>query len=193
MTRPVFEAKRLMRIRCRRIRSELGEEHRWQASLAICTLIEHWQEFESAKTILTYMPMQGEVDLRPLLERHPAKNWVLPRILSQGRMVFHPYDPARLVHHPYGMLEPAPDLLLIQVEAIQLAFVPGLAFDFHGGRLGYGGGYFDRFLAAFQGVSIGITYQALKFEHLPLQKNDRLVDYLVTENGLAVSRGRKQH
>jgi 5-formyltetrahydrofolate cyclo-ligase len=91
------------------------------------------------------------------------------------------------------MLEPAPDLLLIQVEAIQLAFVPGLAFDFHGGRLGYGGGYFDRFLAAFQGVSIGITYQALKFEHLPLQKNDKLVDYLVTENGLAVSQGRKQH
>jgi 5-formyltetrahydrofolate cyclo-ligase len=184
MTKAVFEAKRLWRIRCRRIRNELGDVDRLQASLAICKLIENWQEFTGATTILTYMPMQGEVDLRPLLERYPAKVWVLPRILPQGRMDFHPYNPDRLEQHPYGMLEPAPDLPLISAGEIRLALVPGLAYDRQGRRLGYGGGFFDRFLADFKGPSLGIVYQALLFDHLPSQEHDQPVKYIVTEGGL---------
>jgi 5-formyltetrahydrofolate cyclo-ligase len=184
LTRPVFEAKRLMRIRCHSLRGELGEEHRRSASLAICNCIEAWSQFESASTILTYMPMRGEVDLRPLLERHPAKNWVLPRIQSQGRMIFHPYDPQRLVEHHYGMLEPAADLPQVPPGEIDLALVPALAYDHKGVRLGYGGGFFDRFLAQFQGVSLGVTYQALILDSLPVDEHDVMVQYIVSEAGV---------
>lgn len=181
MTKPTFEAKRLLRIRCRRLRDELGEEYRQQASAAVCALIEGWQAFGRSEVILTYMPMKGEVDLRSLLERHPQKSWVLPRIRSNGRMVFHPYDPERLTQHPYGMLEPAANLPLIPPEAIHLALIPGLAYDRRGVRLGYGGGFFDRFLAAFAGQSLGVTYQALLFDRLLVQKHDQPVKAIVTE------------
>jgi 5-formyltetrahydrofolate cyclo-ligase len=189
LTRPVFEAKRLMRMRCRRQRDELGEEKRREAGLAICQHIESWPRFESAEAILTYMPMRGEVDLRPLLERHPAKHWALPRIQSEGHMVFHPYDSERLVEHAYGMLEPAADLSQVSTAEIDLALVPALAFDRRGYRLGYGGGFFDRFLADFKGVSLGVTYQALIMDALPVGEHDIRVEYVVSEVGINICDG----
>jgi 5-formyltetrahydrofolate cyclo-ligase len=90
-----------------------------------------------------------------------------------------------MIRHPYGMLEPEPNLPLVPVEHIQLALVPGLAFDRQGWRLGYGGGFFDRFLAGFaHGVSLGVTYHALLFDLLPHHQHDIPVQYLVTEEGL---------
>ena len=167
------------------MRKALGEDFQRQASAAICAHIESWPLFRASETILTYMPMRGEVDLRPLLERHARKRWLLPRILPEGRMTFHPYDPQRLIRHPYGMLEPAADLAPVPVGSIQLAMVPGLAFDRRGWRLGYGGGFFDRFLAGFaHGVSLGVTYHALLLDHLPHHQHDIPVGYLATEGGV---------
>ena len=113
------------------------------------------------------------------------KRWLLPRIQPEGRMTFHPYDPEHMIWHPYGMLEPAPDLSSVSVENIQLALVPGLAFDRQGWRLGYGGGFFDRFLAGFaHGISLGVTYHALLLDSLPHHQHDIPVQYIVTEEGL---------
>jgi len=191
MTRPVFEAKRLMRMRCRQRRDELDEEARRSASLEICGYIEAWPQFESAGAILTYMPMRGEVDLRPLLEAYPAKKWLLPRIQSEGRMVFHTYDPGRLVRHAYGMLEPAADLPQVPPGEIDLALAPALAYDPRGYRLGYGGGFYDRFLGEFKGVSLGVTYQALILEALPVDRHDIRVQYIVSEVGIQLCTTKK--
>jgi 5-formyltetrahydrofolate cyclo-ligase len=185
MSNAIQDAKHQLRAQSRQVRKALGEDFQRQASAAICLHIESWPLFRASETVLTYMPMRGEVDLRPLLERHTYKRWLLPRILPEGRMNFHPYDPGHLIRHPYGMLEPAPDLPLVPVEHIQLALVPGLAFDRQGWRLGYGGGFFDRFLAGFtHGVSLGVTYHALLFDLLPHHQHDIPVQYLVTEEGL---------
>lgn len=178
--------KSQMRRSCRQVRKELGEDARQQASLAICGWIQSWPVFQASSVVLSYMPIPGEVDLTPLLERQPQKSWVLPRILPEEhhRMVFHPYESGRLVPHPFGMAEPAADLPVIPPEDVQLALVPGLAFDRQGGRLGYGGGYFDRFLQGFTGVSLGVIYQALLLEHLPRGEHDVPVSWIVTEVGL---------
>jgi len=185
MPNAIQEAKHQLRAQSRQAREALGEDFQRQASAAICCHIESWPLFRRSETILTYMPMRGEVDLRPLLERHPRKRWLLPRIQPEGRMTFHPYDPEHMIRHPYGMLEPAPDLPIVPVEHIQLALVPGLAFDRQGWRLGYGGGFFDRFLAGFaHGASLGVTYHALLFDHLPHHQHDIPVQYLVMEDGL---------
>lgn len=132
------------------------------------------------------MPISGEVDLTPLLERQPQKNWVLPRILPEEnhRMVLHPYDAGRLILHPFGMAEPAPDLPIIPSSKVQLALVPGLAFDRLGRRLGYGGGYFDRFLCDFTGISLGVIFTALLLDHLPSGEYDVPVQWIMTEVGL---------
>jgi len=189
MSDDLAEAKIRLRKRCRQLRAALGDETRARASQSICERLENWMIFRQSQTILTYMPIKGEVDLTSLLDRHPEKYWVLPRIIPEEnhRMVFHAYDAGRLVRHPFGMAEPAADLPAVPPGAIQLALVPGLAFDRHGWRLGYGGGYFDRFLQKFAGVSVGVVFGALLLDAIPHSQLDVAMQWIVTEGDLFVT------
>ena len=186
MTEHVSHQKTHLRKHCRVIRNGLGDELRAQASAAICERIEAWSLFQQSETILTYMPIKSEVDLTPLLGRHPNKKWILPRIIPEedNLMVFHPYDVERLIHHPFGMAEPAHDLPIIHPEEIELTLAPGLAFDRLGWRLGYGGGYFDRFLKKFSGVSAGIVFQELLLDEVPHGEHDMPMHWIITEREL---------
>jgi 5-formyltetrahydrofolate cyclo-ligase len=83
------------------------------------------------------------------------------------------------------MAEPAPDSPIVAPEKIQLALVPGLAFDRHGWRLGYGGGYFDRFLKDFQGISAGVVFQALLLDEVPHTPLDVPMRWIVTEREIS--------
>ena len=190
MTETVAEQKVRVRKECRQMRQVLGEAFRARSSQAICAKIEDWPIFQKAHVILGYMPVKAEVDLRSLLERYPGKSWVLPRILPEENhtMCFHPYDPQRLTMHPFGMAEPAADLPVVSAQQIELALVPGLAFDRNGWRLGYGGGYYDRFLREFGGVSLGIVFDALLLENLPRDRHDVPVQWLVSEEKLYPTR-----
>jgi len=183
---PIYNQKLQLRKRCHQIRRSLSDELRSQVSQAICASLEAWPTFQKSETILSYMPIKGEVDLTSLFERYPKKHWALPRILpgEEHRMAFHPYDSTRLVHHAFGMAEPDPDLPVIAKGEIELCLAPGLAFDRHGWRLGYGGGYFDRFLKGFSGTSVGVVYQELLLGAVPHSKFDIPMNWLVTETGL---------
>jgi 5-formyltetrahydrofolate cyclo-ligase len=186
MTNSLVEAKSQLRQSLRKLRASLGEETRARASQSICEALERWTIFQQSQITLTYMPIKGEVDLTALLDRHPEKQWILPRIIPEEdhRMVFHAYDAGRLVRHPFGMAEPAADLPTVPPEAIQLALVPGLSFDHRGWRLGYGGGYFDRFLANFAGVSVGVVFQSLLLDDIPHGLFDVPMQWIVTEMGI---------
>ena len=186
MTDSLTDQKHKLRQQCRKIRQSLGEEKRTHASQSICERIEQWTIFQQSEVILTYMPIKSEVDLTSLLEQHPQKIWALPRIIPEedNRMVFHPYDANHLIQHSFGMAEPAPDLPIIPPEKIQLTLAPGLAFDRHGWRLGYGGGYFDRFLKNFRGISAGIVFHALLLDEIPHTSLDMPMHWVITEEGL---------
>ena len=187
----ITDQKSQLRQRCKAIRKELSDEIRQQASRAICKHLAAWNIFQTSENVLTYMPIRGEVDLRSLLTDFPEKRWLLPRILpgEDGRMVFHEYDPDNLIVHPYGMAEPAPHLPQVPADEIQLVLAPGVAFDRSGKRLGYGGGYYDRFLQGFKGISVGVVFQALLLASLPNGEHDGPVDWLVSENGLLKTTG----
>ncbi len=186
MSESISEQKSQLRKQCRTIRKGLGDERRAQSSLSICGQIEEWHVFRQSQTILTYMPMKSEVDLNPLLERHPHKRWTLPRIIPEEdhRMVFHLFDAQRLIRHPLGMAEPAPGCPVIEPKEVDLTLVPGLAFDHFGFRLGYGGGYYDRFLNTFIGISAGIVFHGLLLEEVPHSAYDIPVGWVITEQGL---------
>jgi 5-formyltetrahydrofolate cyclo-ligase len=177
------EQKQQLRQHCRAIRKSLGEEARKRASQIICERIEGWKIFQQSDVVLAYMPIKSEVDLTSLFARYPQKCWALPRIIPEenNRMVFHPYAPDGLVEHPFGMAEPAPHLPVVQPIEIQLVLAPGLAFDRLGWRLGYGGGYFDRFLENFTGVSAGIVFHALLLDSLPHGEFDQQMQWIITE------------
>jgi len=179
----ISQQKNILRKECRAARKVLGETVRAQASAFMCERIAAWTVFGECQTILTYMPIKSEVDLTPLLERFPHKRWVLPRILPEEnhRMEFHLYDAARLVQHPFGMMEPAPDAPVVAADEIELTLVPGLAYDRRGYRLGYGGGYYDRFLTNFRGVSAGIVYHDLLLDSIPRGGYDVPVQWVITD------------
>ncbi|MEW5828848.1 MAG: 5-formyltetrahydrofolate cyclo-ligase [Chloroflexota bacterium] len=186
MTTSTDDPKQALRRQCKALRNGLGDEARQEASRTIGLHLASWDVFQRSSVVLSYMPIRSEVDLRPLLADFPEKRWLLPRILpgETGRMVFQPYDPANLVLHPFGMAEPAPHLPQIPAEEIQLVLAPGLAFDRCGWRLGYGGGYYDRFLRDFGGISVGVVFEALLFDSLPHGGFDVPVGWVVCEGGL---------
>lgn len=129
-----------------------------------------------------------------------ADTWaVLRSFLSQKRPVFVPLtgerfgemtfarilSPDELRPGRFGLLEPDPAARRADpVPEDAVCLVPGLAFTRTGYRIGYGGGYFDRFLAAFKGVSVGLAYALQVVDAIPALPHDTPVDLLVTEEGV---------
>lgn len=128
--------------------------------------------------ILLYHPLPHELDLTPLLERHPAR-YYLPKVAGEELSV-HPFGP--LAPGPFGLLEPTTPP--VDPGDLDLVVVPGLAFDQEGYRLGHGQGYYDRFLASVQAVTAGVVPEALLLPRLPRDPWDVPVGHLVTERGV---------
>ena len=140
-----------------------------------------------ASTLLLYCGMGTEPDtlrlLPPLLDR--GKQVGLPRCLPGNRMEVRLVQTnSRLIRHPYGMLEPDPACPALSPGEIQLALVPGLAFDRSGGRLGRGGGYYDRWLTGFSGLTAALCRDAQLVDAVPRLPHDLGVDLVLTETGL---------
>ncbi|MEN9278142.1 MAG: 5-formyltetrahydrofolate cyclo-ligase [Thermostichus sp. DG_1_5_bins_95] len=138
----------------------------------------------AARTILAYVAFGSEVDLAPLFATLPEKRWGIPRCLPQRQMHWHRYNPKELVRNSFGLLEPEPSAELIDPETADLILVPALACDRQGGRLGYGGGYYDRFLQNRSTPKWGIVPQACLLEEaLPQESWDQRLDGIQTEQG----------
>lgn len=144
-------------------------------------------QIESVRTVLLYHGMDTEPDtvrlLSPLWDM--GKQVCLPRCLPGNQMEARLVQrDSTLIRHPYGMLEPGLDCPLIPPDQIDLVLVPGLAFDRSGGRLGRGGGYYDRWLAGFSGVTAALCRDGLLMESIPRLPHDLGVNLVVTETGL---------
>ena len=83
----------------------------------------------------------------------------------------------------YGIPAPAADAPRACSNARTLCLLPGLAAGKDGTRLGYGGGFYDRFLATFEGTTLFPVYSRLVFDTLPSEAHDRRVDHILTEKG----------
>ena len=141
----------------------------------------------ATRTILLYHGMDTEPDtvrlLSPLWDM--GKQVCLPRCLPGNQMEARLVQrDSTLIRHPYGMLEPGPDCPLIPPDQIDLVLVPGLAFGRSGGRLGRGGGYYDRWLAGFSGITAALCRDGLLMEAIPRLPHDLGVDLVITETRL---------
>ena len=130
-----------------------------------------------------YWPMRHEFDVRPLLtalhERgHPC---ALPVVMGRGQaLVFRAWRPGDgLIDAAFGTRIPPPDAPALTPK---LLLVPLLAFDDRGYRLGYGGGFYDRSLAALPApVAVGCAFEAQRIDAVPIDHHDRRLDWIVTE------------
>ncbi len=178
-----------LRCTCRGLREDMPPELAQACSLAVCDHLRHWPLFQEAHTVLAYLAFCNEIDLRELIACLPDKRWLVPRVVqaagAKPYLSLHPYDPERLVRHRFGMLEPDPNLPTVEPGQVDMILVPGIAFDRQGGRLGFGGGFYDRLLPqAERAIRVGVTYDDLVFDSVPMQPWDCRVDWLVTPSGL---------
>ena len=116
--------------------------------------------YQEAKTIATYLSFPHEFQTQELIKRmlKDGKKVLIPKTYPKGRMEFVVYDPKQLAKTSFGLLEPQGDLEVVEPSQIDLIHVPGLAFTTEGYRIGYGGGYYDRYLEHFAGHTMSTIY-----------------------------------
>ena len=116
--------------------------------------------YQEVKTIATYLSFPHEFQTQELIKRmlKDGKKVLIPKTYPKGRMEFVVYDPKQLAKTSFGLLEPQGDLEVVEPSQIDLIHVPGLAFTTEGYRIGYGGGYYDRYLEHFAGHTMSTIY-----------------------------------
>ena len=116
--------------------------------------------YQEAKVIATYLSFPHEFQTQGLIDQalKDGKKVLIPQTYPKGRMEFVGYDPQQLVKTSFGLLEPQGNLEVVDASQIDLIHVPGLAFTTDGYRIGYGGGYYDRYLENFAGHSMSTIY-----------------------------------
>lgn len=116
--------------------------------------------YKEAKTIATYLSFPHEFQTAEFIEQaqKDGKEIVIPKTYPKGQMDFVVYEPEKLERNSFGLLEPQGSITVVQPAQIDLIHVPGLAFNPSSYRVGYGGGYYDRYLEHFTGHTISTLY-----------------------------------
>ena len=142
-------------------------------------------QVQNSRRLLLFLGVPGrEPDTARLLPRLLASGYqlALPRMLPEQGMEFRRYDPDRpLVQARFGIREPGEDCPLVPKDWGEVILVPGAAFDREGCRLGFGGGYYDRWLPGFPGFQVGLCREAVLQDRLPQESHDCRVDRVLTE------------
>ena len=176
-------------------REEMPPEMRATLSQRIIAHCVDWMQSEGAlEPVMLYLSMRSEVETIGLLEQllRAGRQVCAPVVNMRNRQLI-PRQlcdvEASLVRHPYGMLEPKANCPIVSLSELRLIFVPGIAFDFDGYRLGYGMGFYDRFLAQCpDAVRVGLAYQAQMVSETFPQSWDVPVHRIFTENGAIIPR-----
>ena len=171
---------------------------RLESDSSIESSLRSFSIFAEAPLVLTYVSREAEVGTRSLIESLLAegRRVAVPRVdLEAHSMTFHEIGSLdELVPRTMRILEPLADAPAL-TEPAQLAgsvcLVPGLVFDGAGHRVGYGGGYYDRFLAFYPGDKIGLARTTmLSSNPLPTDGHDVPVDFIATEGAVWSCRNR---
>ena len=148
-----------------------------------------WQSrlYREAESVFFYAAFRNEPDFELLRQQacREGQRVALPRILGPGCMRFYVAErPEQWEVNTWGIPEP-PLLEELTASERTIVLVPGLAFDRTGGRIGYGGGYYDRFLQQHPRCRTeGAAYSFQVLEALPLEESDQRLEYLVTPQAL---------
>jgi len=154
----------------------------------VVAVLFSWLSTRLPGTAAAYLAMSDEVDVSALFDQLPGWRWVLPRIEGDRTITFRDRDVTRETHR-WGMTQPSDQGRIVPVHEIDVFLVPGLAFDDSGGRLGRGGGYYDRVLARRRADSeaIGVTVAGRVIDTVPVVDHDQRVDWLATEDGVILT------
>jgi 5-formyltetrahydrofolate cyclo-ligase len=141
-------------------------------------------EVGAARTVMAFWSFGSEVQTAALIERlrEAGKRVVLPRVQEEeiAAVAYEPGDPVAATS--FGAMEPA-EGDLVPAEDVDVVIVPGVAFDRRGGRVGYGGGFYDRFFSRAQAApAVAVAFAVQLVDAVPQGRSDARVDAIVTED-----------
>ncbi len=182
-----------------RIRRAIDPSEKASLDLSISNNLFGWELFAKSRTVLSYISYKSEIDTGHIITGalETGKKIGIPKIDPAGSTMrfFVISDLDRALHRgAFGILEPNDTCSEIRYEEIDLIIAPGLAFTLRGDRLGYGGGYYDRFLATVPDTPCcALVYDRLILDALPVKDSDIQVDYLITESGIKIPENRERN
>lgn len=180
------EEKRALRRQLREKLRELTEAERTAADAAICRAVQELPTYRRVRTVFCFVGIRKEIRTVPLIEAmlRDGKRVAVPRCGAPGQMdACEIHVLSELRPGQYGIPEPGENAEVLRPEEIELALLPCLAVRPDGLRLGQGGGYYDRFLAAFSGVSAVLCRSTFVREDIPVEPHDLRADWIVSEAG----------
>jgi 5-formyltetrahydrofolate cyclo-ligase len=178
-----------MRIRAilREKKAALSPEERLEKSMKICQYV--LGQIADGETVLAYTSKELEVNTAPLIDELLKRktNVAVPIIQKEDISLRLSYirDRSVLVPSTFGVPEPIGNEIPARPEEISVILLPMLGFDRTGARIGYGAGYYDRFLEKNPGLKkIALAFACQEVERLPLDPTDIRMDMIITENGV---------
>lgn len=176
------------------LRNQLTEQQVNELSEKIISKLIKLPVFKNSQTIMLYLSFNNEVDTFKLIEKCQAlgKKVIVPYCVNQGKKII-PVEirdvENDLVKSKFGYMEPKKEIIeAVDTETIDLIIIPGIAFDRNCYRIGFGAGYYDRFLGKlnFKISTIGLIYDFQLIELMPVEQHDIPVDYVITEKRIVV-------
>ena len=147
---------------------------------------------DGVKVLLLFYPKGAEIDLRPVFHaaRAGGLSCAFPRCGEEkGKMEFYYVsDLDKLEAGAYGIREPKKDAIPVTDLTDALILVPALAFDREGHRIGYGGGYYDRFLHNYHGSLAGVIYRDFILPSIPYGRYDLALPVMITNTGIVCAK-----
>lgn len=182
--------KKEFRRKAENIRDSIPAHEKQKLDVAIQNHLLSWKLFKEVHYIFCYVSFRSEVNTHPIIKKaiDEGKTVAVPKIeIRSGEIKAYIIESMEECLEPgaFGILEAKSDCREMDYSKLELIIAPGFAFTMRGDRLGYGGGFYDRFLKKYNGVPVcGLTYDCLIFDYLPVKEHDSPVDYLITESGV---------
>ena len=178
-------SKQALRDAVKQKRGAIPEDEITKKSARICAYL--LELIDGCDPVMVYVSKPPEVDTHPFIRDllREGRRVVVPIIEKETRTLRLSYlrDTNLLVKSTFHVPEPIGNEIPAQASDIQTVIIPLLAFDRRGNRLGYGAGYYDRFLAQNPGVKkIGVAFSCLETGSVPRDENDVRIDIVVTED-----------
>ncbi len=182
----IKEEKQMLREHYRSMRRKMTAPYKRNLDLEIATRVLTSDQYINAELLLIYCATEEEIETRQIINFAllNKKRVALPICIAEGKMDFYEIKSLEELREGKfrGILEPpADERRLVKDFDNSLCIVPAFTFSPEGQRLGMGGGYYDRFLRNYTGVSAGICYSSFIKWDIPREKHDMAVDFLITE------------
>ncbi|EFF61403.1 5-formyltetrahydrofolate cyclo-ligase [Enterococcus faecium] len=170
-------------------RQQLKNDYQMSANEKIINNIINSVEYQNSTTIFTFIGKEGEIDTKQLIidALDNGKIVGVPRVYPGHLMKIHRFTSFdELIMSRLHILEPKENSPVLTISSIDLTILPCVTCNKHGDRLGYGGGYYDRFLGSNDNRSVSLLpcLARLQVDEIPLEDNDIQADLVVNENGI---------